>query len=128
MAKEFKVTPEIQNFDYGSIKKEHKEAVQEILSYLKERSNIPTDMLIEDLKLKWQLEEIPMLDEKETLFWQFVKDEPIKPVIQGWTETTDENGKKIRIPYLVLSADMTYFDHLVKQIIKKSKKIKVKLD
>lgn len=128
MAKKFKTTPEVQNFDYGSIKQEHKDAVLEILSYLRERSNIPTDMLIEDLKIKWQIEEVPMFDEKETLFWQLTHDEPIQPVIQGWTETTDKDGQKIRMPYLVLCADITYFDYLAKQIIKKSKKLKIKVD
>jgi hypothetical protein len=47
------ITP---NFDYGSIKEGDKKLVEEIISLLQSRAGIPTQMIIEELKHKFQLE------------------------------------------------------------------------
>ena len=113
-------------FDYGNIKKEHKDTVLEIIKWLRERNGVPVDMLIEELKIKFQLEEVPMKKVDETVWGQLTKGEKLGASIQGYREITDKDGKRLRIPHIGFSADLDYLDEFLNRIVEKANKIKEK--
>ena len=111
-------------FDYGDITERDKDVVMEIIKLLRERENIPYDMIIEEMKIKFQLEEIPMQDISHSVWGQMTKDERIGQSIQGFRMATDENGKKIRIPHVGFSADLDYLNEFIQRLVKKIGQIK----
>ncbi len=113
------------NYDYGSIKEEHKKLVEEIISLLQSRAGIPTQMIVEELKHKFQLETIPMVKVEDSLWHQFTKNERIGHSVQGFREAKDKNGKRIRIPHIGFSADLDYLDEMIQRIVKQIKDIPV---
>ena len=106
-------------FDYGSIKQEHKDVVLEIIKWLRERNGVPVEMLIEELKIKFQLEEVPMKKVEDTVWGQLTKGEKLGASIQGFREVNDENGKRLRIPHIGFSADLDYLDDMAQRLAKK---------
>ena len=114
------------NYDYGDIKQRDKEVVLEIIKWLRERNGVPVDMLIEELKIKFQLEEVPMKKVEDTVWGQLTKGEKLGASIQGFREVKDENGKRLRIPHIGFSADLDYLDGFLNRIIEKANKIKEK--
>ena len=113
-------------FDYGDIKKEHKDVVLEIIEWLRSRNGVPTEMLIEELKIKFQIEEVPMKKVDDTVWGQLTKGEKLGASIQGFREAKDENGNRIRIPHIGFSADLDWLDGFVNRLIKKAEEIKNK--
>ena len=111
-------------FDYGSITDRDKKVVKEIIDLLRNRINIPVEMIIEELKTKFTLEEIPMQKIEDSVWGQLTKNERLGQSIQGFRETTDEDGKKIRIPHVAFSADLDYLDEFVNRIVERVNKIK----
>tara|TARA_R110001592_G_scaffold114758_1_gene314864 strand:+ start:4410 stop:4853 length:444 start_codon:yes stop_codon:yes gene_type:complete len=111
-------------FDYGDITERDKDVVMEIIKLLRERENIPYDMIIEEMKIKFQLEEIPMQDISHSVWGQMTKDERIGQSIQGFRMATDENGKKIKIPHVGFSADLDYLNEFIQRLVKKIGQIK----
>jgi hypothetical protein len=111
-------------FDYGDIKQEHKDVVLEIIKWLRERNGVPVEMLIEELKIKFHIEEVPMKKIEDTVWGQLTKGERLGASIQGYRETKDENGKRIRIPHIGFSADLDYLDKFLNRIVEKVNKIK----
>ena len=110
-------------FDYGNIKQEHKDVVLEIIQWLRGRDGIPTEMLIEELKIKFKLEEIPMKKIEDTVWGELTKDEKLGQSIQGFRDTTVD-GKRVRIPHIGFSADLDYLDGFVNRLIQKANKVK----
>ena len=113
-------------FDYGDIKQEHKDVVLEIIKWLRERNGVPVEMLIEELKIKFHIEEVPMKKIEDTVWGQLTKGERLGASIQGYRETKDENGKRIRIPHIGFSADLDYLDEFLNRIVEKVNKINLK--
>ena len=116
------ITP---NFDYGNIKECDKKLVEEIISLLQSRAGIPTQMIVEELKHKFQLETIPMAKIENSLWHQFTKNERIGQSMQGFREAKDKDGKRIRIPHIGFSADLDYLDEMIQRIVKQIKDIPV---
>jgi hypothetical protein len=54
------------------------------------------------------------------------KDERLGQSVQGFRQSTDENGEKIRIPHVGFSADLDYLDEFVNRLVKKIEGIKSK--
>ncbi len=81
-------------------------------------------MVVEELKSKFDLVEKPMKKIEDTVGGQLTKDERIGQSIQGFRQTIDENGNKIRIPHIGLSADLDYLDGFLNRLIQKASKIK----
>jgi len=71
-------------FDYGDIKQRDKDVVLEIIKWLRERNGVPVDMLIDELKIKFQLEEVPMKKVEDTVWGQLTKGERLGASIQGF--------------------------------------------
>ena len=111
-------------YDYGDITDRDKSVVKEIIDFLRQREGVPNSMLIEELKTKFQLVEIPMKKVEDTVWGQLTKDERIGASIQGFRETKDENGNRLRIPHIGFSADLDYLDGFLNRLIQKASKIK----
>ena len=106
-------------FDYGDITERDKSVVGEVIEFLKTRDGVPSAMLIEELKIKFQIVEIPMMDLKTSVWYNLTKDERIGFSMQGHRETTDKDGNKIRIPHIGFSADLDYLDEMAQRLTKK---------
>lgn len=115
------ITP---GYDYGSVTERDKLLISEILSILKNRNGIPVDMIVEEINTKFSLEEIPMMDIKETLWYQLTKDEPLGQNIQGFRISLDEKQAKIKIPFIAFQADLDFLDGFVNRLVEKVNNLK----
>ena len=106
-------------FDYGDITDRDKSVVEEVINLLQARPGVPSEMVIAELKEKFQLVQIPMMKVEDSVWHQLTKDERIGQSMQGFRQTTDENGDKIRIPHIGFSADLDYLDEFVNRLAKK---------
>ena len=52
------------------------------------------------------------------------KEERLGMSIQGFRQSTDENGNQIRIPHVGFSADLDYLDDFINRIVQKALKLK----
>ena len=111
-------------YDYGSISDSDKAVVNEIIKLLRDRKGIPSDMVVEELKTKFDLVEVPMKKIEDTVWGQLTKDERIGQSVQGFRQSIDENGNKIRIPHIGFSADLDYLDGFLNRLIQKAQEIK----
>ena len=114
------------NYDYGNISDGDKKVVKEIIDLLRNRGDVPCSMFAEELKTRFELEEIPMKKIEDSIWGQLTKDERLGQSVQGFRQTTDENGKKIRIPHVGFSADLDYLDEFVNRLVNKVKNIETK--
>jgi len=114
------------NYDYGDITESDKKVVREIIDLMRAREQVPCGMFAEELKTKFQLVEIPMKKVEDSVWGQLTKDERLGQSVQGFRLSTDENGKRIRVPHVGFSADLDYLDEFVNRLIKKIESIKNK--
>ena len=99
-------------YDYGSITKEHKKLVEEIIKILKRKDNASTDDVIEELKEKFKVDLPPTLDIEKSLWHEFTKDYKLGSSIQGHIDTI-VNGKKFRNPLIGFTADLQTLDKML---------------
>lgn len=112
------------NYDYGSISDNDKKVVREIIDLMRARDQVPCGMFAEELKERFQLVEIPMKKIEDSIWGQLTKDERLGQSVQGFRQSVDENGKKIRVPHVGFSADLDYLDEFVNRLVKKIEDIK----
>jgi len=112
------------NYDYGSISDRDKKVVNEIINFLRQRKGIPIEMVVEEIKKRFQLVEIPMKKIEDSVWGQFTKDERLGQSIQGFRTSKDKNGNSIKIPHVGFSADLDYLDEFVNRLVQKAKDIK----
>ena len=112
-------------YDYGDITEKDKKVVEEIIDFLRSREQVPISMVIEELKTRFQLVEVPMKKIEDSIWGQLTKDEKLGQSVQGFKLTT-EDGKKVRIPHIGFSADLNYLDEFVNRLVKKIEGIKSK--
>jgi hypothetical protein len=106
-------------FDYGDITDRDKSVVEEVINLFQARPGVPSEMVIAELKEKFQLVQIPMMKVEDSVWHQLTKDERIGQSMQGFRQTTDNEGNKIRIPHIGFSADLDYLDEFVNRLAKK---------
>jgi hypothetical protein len=106
-------------FDYGDITDRDKSVVEEVINLLQARPGVPSEMVIAELKEKFQLVQIPMMKVEDSVWHQLTKDERIGQSMQGFRQTTDNEGNKIRIPHIGFSADLDYLDEFVNRLATK---------
>ncbi len=109
-------------FDYDKITDNDKKLITEIIKFLRSREQVPISLVIEELKTKFKIVEVPMKPVEESIWYEFTKDEKIGASIQGFRETKID-GKKIRIPHIAFSADLDVLDGLINRVIKKFKEM-----
>ena len=115
------ITPQ---YDYGNITESDKKVVDEIIGLLRARGDIPCSMFAEELKNKFQMVEIPMKKIEDSVWGQLTKDERLGMSMQGFRQSSDENGNPIRIPHVGFSADLDYLDEFINRLVKKIGDIK----
>ena len=106
-------------FDYGDITERDKSVVEEVINLLQQRPGIPTNMVIAELKERFKLVTIPMMKIEDSLWHQMTKDEKLGMSMQGFRETNDKDGEKIRIPHIGFSADLDYLDEFINRLATK---------
>ena len=106
-------------FDYGDITDRDKSVVEEVINLLQARPGVPSEMVIAELKEKFQLVTVPMMQVEDSVWHQLTKDERIGQSMQGFRQTTDNEGNKIRIPHIGFSADLDYLDEFVNRLATK---------
>tara|TARA_Y100001972_G_scaffold90813_1_gene111120 strand:- start:1013 stop:1423 length:411 start_codon:yes stop_codon:yes gene_type:complete len=106
-------------FDYGEITERDKSVVQEVINLINERPGVPGSMIAEELKTKFQLVSIPMMKLEDSIWHQLTKDERIGQSMQGYRESNDKDGNKIRIPHIGFSADLDFLDEFVNRLANK---------
>lgn len=99
-------------YDYGSITKEHKKLVEEIIKILKQNSNLSTDDVIHSLREKFKIDLPPTLDIEKSLWHEFTKDYKLGTSIQGHIDTIIDN-KKFRNPLIGFTADLQTLDKML---------------
>ena len=109
-------------YDYGNITEKDKKVVEEIIDFLRSREQVPISMVIEELKTRFQLVEVPMKKIEDSVWGQLTKDEKLGQSVQGFKLTT-EDGKKVRIPHIGFSADLDYLDEMIQRIAKQVREI-----
>ena len=106
-------------FDYGDITERDKSVINEVISLIESRPGVPGEMLVAELKTKFQLVSVPMMKVEDSVWHQLTKDERIGQSTQGFRQTVDEDGNKIRIPHIGFSADLDYLDEFVNRLATK---------
>jgi len=106
-------------FDYGDITDRDKQVIGEVIELIENRPGVPGEMIVAELKEKFQLVTIPMMKVEDSVWHQLTKDERIGQSIQGFRQTTDKDGNKIRIPHIGFSADLDFLDVFVNNLANK---------
>jgi hypothetical protein len=102
---------------------EHKRAIRSILNHLENRKNIPLEIVIQEIKHQYSLDEIPEMKMEDSIWWQFTKDEKIGQQQQGFRVDV-VNGKRVKIPHISFSSDLDHLDALINKIVKKVSNLK----
>jgi hypothetical protein len=109
---------------YEDISIDTKKAVVDIIEILKDRisKNIPIDLICEELLQLFKIENIPMMDEKNTLWYELTKDEKIGKSYQGY-KIVSKDGKKLKIPHIAFSGDLDQLEDFTIRLLRKLKDI-----
>jgi hypothetical protein len=115
------------NYDYGNVSEQDKKVVGEVISHLRNRNNIPTEMVVEELKQKFNISELPVKDIDQTLWHKLTwkHRDILRPTVQGHKLKTLENGTKLKLPIVMFSADLDQLDEILIDIIEQAKKLNV---
>ena len=107
---------------YEDITDDIKKAVEDIIKILKDRTSqgVPIDLICEELLQLFKIENIPMMDEKTTLWHELTKDEKIGRSYQGY-KVISKDGKKLKIPHIAFSADLDMLEDFSKRLLQKIK-------
>ena len=111
------------NFDYDVVNKDHLDAVNEILSIIKSRPNVPISFIEEEIKQKFKIEEIPEQDLKKSLWYKLTEEfvqAGMEPVLQGHSIKV-EDGHKVKVPILSISADLDKLNEFATKLVMKIK-------
>ena len=111
-------------FDYGDITERDKSVIEEVISLFEARPGVPSEMVVAELKEKFELVQIPMMKVEDSVWHQLTKDERIGQAMQGFRQTNDKDGNKIRIPHIGFSADLDYLEEFINRLAKKVASIK----
>jgi hypothetical protein len=109
---------------YEDITDDTKKAVEDIIKILKDRTNqgVTIDLICEELLQLFKIENIPMMDEKNTLWYELTKDEKIGKSYQGY-KIVSKDGKKLKIPHIAFSGDLDQLEDFTIRLLRKLKDI-----
>tara|TARA_E500000178_G_C16579881_1_gene555540 strand:- start:163 stop:546 length:384 start_codon:yes stop_codon:yes gene_type:complete len=104
--------------DHEELSERDKKIAEDILKTINEHQshNFPLKHTISQIKENYKIEEIPLMNIEDSLWYEFTKDEKIGANIQGYTKT-EKDGKKIKIPHIHFSADLDYLNDMIRRII-----------
>jgi len=104
--------------DHEDLSDRDKKIAEDILKKIKENQshNIPLKHTISQIKENYKIEEIPLMNIEDSLWYEFTKDEKLGTNVQGYT-TTERDGKRIRIPHVHFSADLDYLNDMIGRFV-----------
>jgi hypothetical protein len=105
-----------EQFNFDTITARDKKIIEEVIKVLQTNDNSTVQNVTDKIKEKFKISEIPMLKYEDSLWHQLTKNENLGVSLQGYREITQEDGKKIRIPHIAMSADLDYLDDVIKRI------------
>jgi hypothetical protein len=113
----------VENYDYDKITNADKKLVEEFCSILIDRIGVPTGLIVDELKTRFQLEDYEYYKKENTLWFELTKDflKDNQYVHQGFKNLKISNEKKnktLRIPHYAISLDMDEWENLAKHIEK----------
>ena len=111
------------NFDYDKVNKQHLAAVKDVLRIIQSRPDVPVSFIVEEIKQRFKIEEIPEQDLKESLWYKLSEEfvhNGMEPVVHGHAIKV-KDGHKIRVPILSVSADLDKFDEFATKLVMKIK-------
>jgi hypothetical protein len=112
-------------YDYGSVSKQDKKVVEEIINILSSRENVPNNIVVEEIKHKFGIKQIPIMSIEKTIWHQLTKDEKLGQSIQGYKTIKDKNGNDIKIPHIAFSADLDDLEKIINRILQKIRDLKL---
>ena len=106
-------------FDYDKVNEHHITAAKEILSLLENRKNLPINFLKEEIKNRFKVSDIPEMKIEDSLWYKFTQEENLGANIQGFRIKVNEDGTKIKIPYIAFSSDLEYLNNMIVRLMNK---------
>jgi hypothetical protein len=110
--------------DRTALTDDQKMVLSEVLEILEGTRGKSTAASIDNLKIQFNVAEVPMMKIEDSLWHQMTKDERIGPSIQGFKQIKDKNGFDLRIPHIAFSADLDYLDEMLNRILLKLQNLK----
>jgi len=111
----------IELFDYGSITKEHKKAVQEVIDLAK---NSGHNLFAEFLKNKFQIVEREKFNPDNSVFVKYAKINNLFCSVQGYVDNL--NLKEPLEPIISVTEPLSKFDKLIVSVIESQNKKEIK--
>ena len=91
--------------------------IKEIISDLEKRSNIPAGMIAQEIKAKYKITDIPVLDMETNIWHQCTKDiQGFEPQVQGWRIASKSEGQ-VKVPLGAYTVDYEQGEAIIKSII-----------
>ena len=112
-------------YDYGNISKQDKKVVAEVINILSSRENVPNNIIVEEIKTKFNIKEIPIMPIENTVWYQLTKDEKLGQSVQGYKTVKDKNGIDMKIPHIAFSADLDDLEKIINRIVQKIRDLKL---
>ena len=112
-------------YDYGNISKQDKKVVTEVINILSSRENVPNNIIVEEIKTKFNIKEIPIMPIENTVWYQLTKDEKLGQSVQGYKTVKDKNGIDMKIPHIAFSADLDDLEKIINRIVQKIRDLKL---
>ena len=121
--KQFDETQYETVYDYGAISDADKKLVKEFVKILEDRQGVPTPVLINELKTKFELEEHEYKKLEDGKWYELTHDFSTKIQYhhQGFKQIQIGDGKVLRIPHLAFSLDLDRLNDLADHIENKVK-------
>ena len=110
-------------FNYDNTNDDHMDAINEVLSIIKARPNVPISFIEEEIKQKLKIENIPERDLKQGLWYHLTEDfihDGMNPTSMGHVIKVEE-GHKVKVPLLSITADLDKLNEFATKIIMKIK-------
>lgn len=95
-------------FDFSELNSDHKDAAEEILRVCR---NLGYEEMVDNIRSKFQLEDIPIYDITDSSVIKKLKDYNIGYSVQGYTR---DNG--MDYPYITISDDIRKFEEILNEV------------
>lgn len=107
-------------YDFGEITDRDKKLINEVVNILKVSDNLPVKEIEKKIKDKFEVEEIPIRKYENSVWHKMTKEYNFHISEQGYKLIT-ENGKKLKIPVVCVTADVDKLDDFIQKIFLKIK-------
>jgi hypothetical protein len=105
--------------DTTNLSEDQKDVVREIIEFVNQRKNIPFEMIEHEMRQKFNLDQIPLRNIKDSELYKIIKSMP-EPVMefsyQGYIEQKNKDGSIYREPFICISGSLQQFEEMIKSI------------